>query len=285
MSLPRYATCIPRRRSLVLGIHTDKLRRPALVGDFVAEEQVGRERVEGGASGRRLVARLPPEIHGEALAEGIQHGGDEWGGEGKDGVASEGDDKDVGPVRQAVSGERDAEPGAQGPEDEAVEEIDGEDVREDEHEGLKGEEFLDQWGHVNGCLQASGEDESVQPRDEVLRSCGGPPGFRDCKATAGIRMDAILIGCIIDSRPLSKEVHGRSRNGKTDAQKEQGVVDARPRVEIRPPLIRDVQIGEHDAHVKIAPPRQSVPVIDETKSIEAEPLPRRFDLLDHNDGK
>lgn len=68
-----------------------------------------------------------------------------------------------------MGGERDAQPSAQRPEDEAVEEVDGEDVREDPFcEDPSAEDLLQHGGDLDEGLDAESEDDAIEAGDEVI---------------------------------------------------------------------------------------------------------------------
>lgn len=156
------------------------------------------ERIEGRPAHRRLLVREAPDVGRHVLAQRLHHGRQDGQGQENHGVAAHRDDQHVRPVGQAHRGQLDAQRRAEAPEDEAVDEVDGEDVQEQQHEELEGEELLHQRAQLDDGLEAQGEDQLVQFGHVVLRvSRAGSLG--DGTSGCWIGVDVVLVRGVFTS--------------------------------------------------------------------------------------
>ena len=151
---------------------------------------------------------------------------------------------------QAGDAELDAEEGTERPEDEAVEEVDGEDVGKYEDDEFEGEEFLDYRAELDDDLEADGEGEAVEPGEEVLW-VGCVAGLGDGEAAVDVRVDGVFVGSVVDLGPLGEEVHEETGDAHQTHDGEEGVVDYGPGVKPGAPFVVQVEIGEHDGDVEV----------------------------------
>ena len=233
---------------------------------------------------RRLLARILPDRLRDVLAHNLNHGREDRHAGEQGPVARDRDKQDARPVGQARGEEAHAQPGADAPEDETVDEVDGEDVGEDPLEQLEGEDLLDGRARLDDELHEDRAEQAVEPWDEVVW-VGGTPRLGDAKARGDVRVHAILVCRVVDPRLLGEHVDGEAGLGDQTDRDEEGVVDPGPRVEVLGVLVRQVEVGEQDARVVVAAPGQRVPVVEDAEGVEAETLPWRADLVDHDDGQ
>ena len=108
--------------------------------------------------------------------------------------------------------------------------VDGKYVPEEEREDLEREELLDQRAELYQCLQSKGEDDAIELRDVVLGVSNGS-GEHDWLACRYIRVDAVFVGCIVDTGPLGQHVNAQPSKCCDGTDQDQWVVEERSGVQ------------------------------------------------------
>ena len=247
-------------------------------------EQVLGKREQRGALGRGRLGRGGPEARGGRLAEHLDHGRDERQACEQAAVTANRGHEDGRPVRRAPRRQADADPAADAPEDEAVEQVDGEDVREQPEEELRRDDLLHPRAPFDHQLRPDGEDQAVELRVVVGREVDGP-ALHEELAGGAARVPAGLGGREVEARPRRRQVVAQRQEREQDGEVEARVVHAGPGEQPLAVLERDVEVREQQARHEEGAPRARVPVQRDGDGVVAEALPRRLDLAHHDDAE
>lgn len=170
------------------------------------------EEVDGEGEQRRpprrgLLVRELPDVARDEVVQAVEDRGQEGDGEGDGAVTGGGDEEEIEPVREVVRLQVHADEGAEGPEDEAVDQVNGEDVGEDVLEDLDAQDLLDDTGEFDEDLEADGEDDAVEFGDVVLWvACRA--GLGDGEAGGRVWVNAVFEGRVVHEGPLGGHVEG-----------------------------------------------------------------------------
>lgn len=133
-------------------------------------------------------------------------------------------------------------------------------------------------------MEADRESECGQARD-VVRWVSIVDAFPDEMTCPLVGMDAKFECVEVDWRPHTHQIDGRTSEGQSRYEGNEGVVDPRARIQPRLPFVRDVQVGDEQSNPEEGAPRHGIPVVQDTEGIIAHALPRCLDFSNDNDSK
>ena len=125
------------------------------------EKQVGWEGEQCRPPRTRLLMAKPPNVRRDILPQRLHHRRQDRQARHQRRITTYRDDQHVKPVREPMGSQEDTHGGAERPEDEAVDEIYSEDVREYVLEEFEGEEFLHCRRELDDGLETDAEEEAV----------------------------------------------------------------------------------------------------------------------------